>query len=71
MATRKPRIMYIPKYFMAVRKFTNTYHIPKYLCSSVNNINGRFTYVCIHYSSFVSYVMGHYYIPGKKKLRTE
>ena len=43
MATRKCRNVYFPKYFMAVRKFTNIYHIPKYFCSSVN-INGRFTY---------------------------
>ena len=66
MATRKCRNIYFPKYFMAIRKFTNIYHIPKYFCSSVN-INGRFTY--IHYSSFASYVMCHYYI--KKKLRTD
>ena len=43
MATRKCRNIYFPKYFMAVRKFTNISHMPKYFCSSVN-INGRFTY---------------------------
>ena len=36
--------IYLPKYFMPVRKFINIYHIPKYFCSSVVNINGRFTY---------------------------
>ena len=42
MATRKRRNIYFPKYFMAVRKFTNIYHTPKYFCSV--NVNGRFTY---------------------------
>ena len=41
MATRKCGNIYFPKYFMAVRKFTNI-STSKYLCSSVN-INGRFT----------------------------
>ena len=58
MTTRKCENIYFPKYFMGVRKFTNTY-IPKYCCTSVN-INGRLT--CIHYSSFASYVICHYYI---------
>ena len=61
MATRTCRNIYFPKYFMAARKFTNIYHIPKYFCSSVN-INGRFTYPGIHYSSFASYAMCYYYI---------
>ena len=65
MATRKCRNIYFPKYFMAVRKFTNMYHIPKYFCSSVN-INGRFSYT-LQYSSFASYVICHYYI--KKSYR--
>ena len=43
MTTRKCRNIYFPKYFTAVRKFTNIYHIPKYFCTSVI-INGRFTY---------------------------
>ena len=41
MATRKCGNIYFPKYFMAVRKFTNI-SISKYFCTSVN-INGRFT----------------------------
>ena len=43
MATRKCRNIQFLKYVMAVRKFTNIYHIPKYFHTSVN-INGRFTY---------------------------
>ena len=43
MATRKCRNIYFPKSFLAVRKFKNIDHIPKYFCSSVNT-NGRFTY---------------------------
>ena len=41
MATRKCGNIYFPKYFMAVRKFTNI-SISKYFGTSVN-INGRFT----------------------------
>ena len=48
MATRKCRNIYFPKYLMAVRKFTNIY-VPKYFCTSVNSINGKFTYT---FSSF-------------------
>ena len=33
MASRKRIDIYIPKYFMVVRKCTNTY-IPKYFCTS-------------------------------------
>ena len=42
MATRKCGNIYFPKYFMAVRKFTNI-SISKYFCTSSVNINGRFT----------------------------
>ena len=41
MATRKCENIYFPKYFMAVRKFTNI-NVSKYFCTSIN-INGRFT----------------------------
>ena len=44
MATRRCRKFYFSKYFTAVRKFANIY-VPKCLCTSVNNINGRFTYI--------------------------
>ena len=35
MATRKCRNIYFPNYFMAVRKFTNIYYIPKCFCTSI------------------------------------
>ena len=43
MVARKCRNIKFPKCFMAVRKFTNVYHIPKYFCTSVN-IHGNFTF---------------------------
>ena len=46
MATRKCPNIYFPKYFMAVRKFTNI-SISKYFCNSVN-INDRFTYLVVY-----------------------
>ena len=64
MATRKCRNIYIAKYFLAVRKFTNIYHIPKYFGSSVN-INGRFMYT-LFLVCFI-YVICHHYI--KKNYR--
>ena len=58
MATRKCGNNYFPKYFMAVRKFTNIYHIPKYFCSS--------TVLILMVGSRI-----HYSILHKKKLTTD
>ena len=55
MATRKCRNIYFPKYFMAVRKFTNNIYVPKYFVLLLILIVGS----RIHYSSFASYVMCH------------
>ena len=64
MAIRKCRNIYFPKYFMPVKKFANIY-IPKYFLLLLILMVGSH----IHYSSFASYVMCHYYI--KKKLWTD
>ena len=57
MATRKCRNIYFPTYFMAVRKFTSI-HVPKYfVLRLILMASSR-----IHYSSFASYIMCHYYI---------
>ena len=50
MATRKCRNIYFPKYFMAFRKVTNIYHIPKYFVLLLLLMVGS----RIHYSSFAS-----------------
>ena len=55
MATRKYRNIEFPKYVMAVRKFTNIYHIPKYFCTSVD-FNGRFTYYTLFLVCFICHV---------------
>ena len=57
MATKKCRNIYFPKYFVAVRKFTNIKYFP--FCTFVNN-NGRFTYyalflVCFIYNTTPTY----------------
>ena len=52
MATRKCGNIYFPKYFMAVRKFTNISCLSKYFVLLLILMEGSRS---IHYSSFASY----------------
>ena len=52
MATKKCRNIYFPKYFVAVRKFTNIKYFPFELLLIIM-VGSRI----MHYSSFASYII--------------
>ena len=58
MATRRCKNIYFPEYFMAVRRLTQIFiSLNIFVLLLILMVGSR-----IHYSSFASYVMCHFYI---------